>query len=176
MTHIPFIELLDKNTQKILQWFFSNPDEEASPAMLEKMLGTTHMPTYRRVRELHKKGILKKSKKVFKEQFYRLNIENPSVRMILDMDYKKVNDNIFHMIQVVRSELLKSRNRLINRMSITKMIDVLLLIALQSNIKETDPRLKMIKEYLRGENVIIDDKKLEKFGEKIVRAMYYLGG
>ena len=170
------LSLLDKNTRRILEYFLANPNKELAPPEIERHTGVAHTQVYKKLKKLLEKNIIKKGIKVFKTQFYVLNTDNEAVKELMSLgmttgDGVKIdfNGEILRAVKIVWSMLLRSKNKRVNKMSLSDTVQVLLLIALQSNIKPDDPRMEAIKDYIHGRKIFIDDKKMEKLGIKIAK-------
>ena len=162
---------LSKAEAKAMQYFMANPGKEICAGDL-KRFGFTHSTAYKVIKSLNSKKLIKKGKKIWKTQFYMLNESN--IVKIAEIDVSEmIDDDIFHAIQVIRSVLIKSKNPIVNRISFRDMLNILLLIAIQSNIREDDARIKAVVDYIKGNRVYIDDKKMENMGKRILRAIYY---
>jgi len=176
---IPAIGLLDEQIRRMLEYFLQHPDEDICVKELEKNCNIPHTTAYKRIKELLEKGLIQKSKKVYKTQFYRLNKEDDIVKALLKEikivaggDTIVFNEEILRGIKIVMSTFMRSKNKLINSMSLSDVTMVLLLIGMQSDVKENDPRMELIRKYIKKKKIVLDDAWLEKLAKKIARAMW----
>lgn len=184
--------MLDKmfppNEAKILQFFLSNPEEDISIPEIIDALEMPKITAYRNTKKLLTKGIITPTRKVWKEQYYRLNLNNDVVKLLLGKKPNmpkikkdggveiKFDRNILNLVKKVWARFMDCKVGLLNELDFSSTVMVLLLVALQSNIKEGDVRIREIVDYLKNGNLHIDEGRVKKLADKIIRAVYYVGG
>jgi len=162
---------ISKTEAMALRYFMDNPGKDICVGDLKK-LGLKHATAYSTINKLLKKNLIVKTKQIWKTRFYTLNEGN--IIKYVPVDVSKIIDTrIFHALQIIRSVLIKSKNENANKIEFPDMVNAVLLIGLLSNIREDDPRMKAVLDFIKNRNIYIDDKKMEKLGKKILRAIWY---
>ena len=165
------MEPISRIEAKVIEYMKQNPDGEFCIGDLKRELGLKHPTAYVTIKKLLEKGFVVKTKKIWKTQYYRLNEKKAGIEKIEVS--KDIDERIFHALQVARSVLIKSKNKYAMKISFGDMVNIMLIIACLSNIKEDDPRIKDVINYIKGRKIQIDEGRMERLGERLLRALYY---